>query len=217
MTVTVDAAGGTHGVGVSQISWSHTIGASANLLIVAGSSNNDYNSMSATYNGSAMTQLAYTGGMYCFYMLNPPAGTHTVILYNSVSRNIAGGSVSFNGVATYAPFGTPKTYNANSAVATTGSVVSDDGDLVFGAATIIVGGAEDYNRFTTDAAGQTRRFLENTWSNYTVGAVGSTKVGTSPSTSLNWNIRNSNNYRTIGVAIKGMGGKVFQVSPIVGL
>lgn len=107
---------GTNGTGSSSLSWSHTLGSGANILIVnvAGetATGNFGNSVvtGVTYNGVAMTKIAEAGNnggsnathvsMWVLIGASLPAvGAHTVaVTYTGSTTSQAGGGMSFKGV-----------------------------------------------------------------------------------------------------------------------
>jgi hypothetical protein len=109
MAIAFDAASGTiaAGTNTSTLTFSHAVGTGENrLLIVSGNGNQGPTaSVTATYNGVSMTEIAYsqdnTGtGMrtYIWYMLDPPSGAHNVVLSSS-TNTVVGGAVSYSGVS----------------------------------------------------------------------------------------------------------------------
>lgn len=92
-----------HGNGV-QISWTHTVASGSNILIVtAGAAcavSGQTGVLSATYNGVAMTKKiekassssGYWFNAAIFYLLNPPAGAHTVVVTTNFAPQFAEGS-----------------------------------------------------------------------------------------------------------------------------
>lgn len=145
MAITVDAVasantGDTAPVGTTPISWDHTVGEGASILIIQETSAVDGGSLppsiTVTYGGTPLTMLSGSqsyGGTYfetsIWYLLNPPAGTAEVeITYGQGMYCLGSGSVSLFGVDTSTPFGTPATANGTSidpAVTASGAVSGD--------------------------------------------------------------------------------------------
>lgn len=119
MAVTLDAVGPSttaqSGTNASSISWSHTVGTGATVLIVTAALGRipDSVNMGATYNGVAMTQLAKThtnnsiaGYLQTWYLLAPTAGTHTVQVsaaFGTSVDSLVGCSFSLFGTASQSP------------------------------------------------------------------------------------------------------------------
>lgn len=123
MAVTVDAVGpssaGQTGAAVATSTWSHTVGAGSDRLIVAGVSLG-YNTLTwprttATFAGLAMTskfgrsvgESTQNGFCELFYLVNPPSGVGSLVLTLTGAADISAGSVSFAGVDQQIPLGLP--------------------------------------------------------------------------------------------------------------
>lgn len=118
MSVTVDAVANSAAQSgtFSSYSWSHTCGASANLLVVLennAAGTGGVTPTSVTYNSVSLTQLtaaSIIGGTYfetgTWYLVNPPTGSaYTVAVTLPSSQAFGGsGSISFSGVNTTTPF-----------------------------------------------------------------------------------------------------------------
>ena len=129
--IAFDAAASTSGKNAASISWSHTVGTGASILVVGLAVEDTTSSIlspsSITYNGVAMTAVpssSATSGSstfdrsQLFYLLNPPSGVHTVaVSFGGAINNIAAGSVSLSGTT-----GAPGA--AAIATATSGSAIS---------------------------------------------------------------------------------------------
>jgi pectate lyase len=128
--VAFDAAASQSATNAASVTWSHTVGA-ANILVVGlateDTSTTSLNVTAVTYNGVALTAVAgstATAGTstldrtQLFYLLNPPAGLHTVaVTFGGAVNNVAAGSVSLSGVA-----GAPAAAGINTA--TSGTAIS---------------------------------------------------------------------------------------------
>lgn len=131
MAVTFDAAGSgnTTSTGATSLSWSHTVNASATLLLAAVSLDETNVApvaswVSITANSTSMTQFAsspventFAAGLWIFYLFSPPTGSVTLDATISGGADTTetdatiGGSLSFLGAAT---LGTPVTVPSNS-------------------------------------------------------------------------------------------------------
>ncbi|HVW20222.1 MAG TPA: immunoglobulin domain-containing protein [Opitutaceae bacterium] len=145
--IAFDSAVSKSGTNASSASWSHTVGSGANTVLVVGlaledTSSTVLNVSSITYNGVAMSAVpssAVTAGSstldrtVLYYLLNPPAGAHTVsVTFGGAVNGVSAGSISLSGVAQSAPAAagvnsstSAKTLSASASVATAGSWVVD--------------------------------------------------------------------------------------------
>lgn len=152
MAIALDATSLTSAVGAAgSATFSHTIGAGVNITLwvaffIAGNTTDQLSSV--TYNGVAMTQVMTpvidTGNgngpavFYMYYMGNPPAGAHNIVITNSAPTtsftNAAG--VSYSGTNTSSqPDGTTNGTNTNpttgAVTATITTATSGDWGLLF--------------------------------------------------------------------------------------
>lgn len=128
-------AAGTQGTGVASLSWSHTVGAGSDRLLVVrvANINSSVTVNNVTYGGVAMTALqSATSGsgtsqvrISMWYLVAPAVGTATVAVTLSASTRVQGYSNNLTGVSQVAPFGTPVTaVGTNNALAVTVTVGS---------------------------------------------------------------------------------------------
>jgi hypothetical protein len=102
MALAFDAASGwSYNGGGSTCTVSHTVGAGSNRILVAYVATlNTGATMSATYNGVAMTAVGSVVGsskIWSFYLLNPDSGTHDIVFTSNASADMAGGGLSYTG------------------------------------------------------------------------------------------------------------------------
>ncbi len=128
--IAFDAVASTSATNAATVTWSHTVG-SASILVVGlateDTSTTSLNVTAVTYNGVALTAVSgstATAGSstldrsQLFYLLNPPAGAHTVsVTFGGAVNNVAAGSVSLNGTS-----GAPTAAGINTA--TSGTAIS---------------------------------------------------------------------------------------------
>jgi uncharacterized repeat protein (TIGR01451 family) len=99
---------------VSSLTWSHTVGAVANRILLVDLSFRDGNvsATSVTYGGTALTLIGVQNGpgnqnrTEMWRLLAPPSGTANVVVNMSQSKEIVGASVSYAGVNQSSPLGT---------------------------------------------------------------------------------------------------------------
>lgn len=194
-------------------SWSHTIGAGSNMVLVVGLATEDTSTTSLnvtaiTYNGVAMTPVAgstATAGSstldrtQLFYVLNPAAGAHTVsVTFGGAANGINAGSVSLSGVAQSAPTAAAintatsgNTISASVAVATTGSWIVDVANSGASSSTL------------TPGASQTKR-----WgiSQSNSGGAGSTAAPATGTSTVSWTASSSSQLALSAAVFAPAGG-----------
>lgn len=152
MAVSIDASTLNQGT-----SFSHTVGASANLLCVIvhlqGGSGQDVTAVS--YNGVALTKgsgghSGYSEGAHIWYLVNPPSGAHTVSVTTINTNTVACSAVSFNGAHATSPIGGSNDTSGNSFTLT----VQGGSGLILTASTSN-GGAASINDGETSLLGDT--------------------------------------------------------------
>jgi hypothetical protein len=204
--VTFDAVGpssaGASAAAAASLTWSHTVGAGANALIVGsavGKSPETGLTTTATYAGVTMTPgtIIHSGGgtngyLRVFTLLNPAVGANNVVVtLSSSTADLTGGSISFNGagsfVAQYSATGNSATASATSSGSAAGGMI---------AAFVVDGGGT-----TSATAPSTSRFIKDL---NAATAGGNCAGATSPSTGSNvttaWSI-NADNWAVIGVEV----------------
>ena len=191
-------------VNVNNLSWTHTVGAGANRILIVGISYRDGNvsSTSVTYGGVALILIGAqnAGGNQnrteLWYLLAPSSGTANVAVLMSASKKIDAASVSFTGVSQTTPLGTFSTATAQSTAASV-NVSSAPGAVVID--TVTANG--DANSLAVNAS-QTQ--LWNTFSgNGDAGNArsgGSTKPGAS-TTTMSWTLGASKPWSMVAVSI----------------
>ena len=122
---------------VSSLTWSHTVGAGANRILLVSISFRDGNvtATSVTYGGTALTLIDSQNGpgnqnrTEMWYLLAPPSGTASVVVNMSAGKRIVGASVSYTGVNQGSPLGTSACANNTGLIASV-AVSSGAGQLV---------------------------------------------------------------------------------------
>ena len=202
-TITFDAASSAgSSSAATTLSWSHTVGTGNNRILVVGvvsedSTAADERISSVKFNGVNMTavpnstksRVVYSGSSYSstlrndlYYMLNPPAGTYTVLItYNGSISYRVGGAITLANVKQQAPEAII-TNGATAAAISTTLMVPNNGAWI-----VDVVGHSNSGTFTTSTA--TERWDKN--SNYNSGAC-STKAITSPgANTITWTFSGS--------------------------
>lgn len=115
ITFDISSAGTYTAPGTATMSWSHTVGASANILVVYTGdyiNGNVSNIPTVTYNGVSMTRATTKcasgfDSSYCdqmWYLVNPAVGAHSIVVTAPLNNTyLSGGAWSFNGVDTSNP------------------------------------------------------------------------------------------------------------------
>lgn len=153
---------------------------------------------SSTYNASAMTYLSYaTQSPYCkvraYKMLNPPKGTHNVVISFGANGSFNCGASSFYNVDQDTPHTTPTT-TAGWGTAITNNHTAASDQLVWD----IVGGDEDIGA-PSAGTGQTVNWSSGGFSGYPVAWSGSSReTGLGGTTPMTWTMTWS---RYAGIAI----------------
>lgn len=170
MAIAFDAASSGGTSSTSPVTWSHTVGAGSNTLLLVGVAVNSVTQSTATavsFNGVAMTKMTSLQGSNVALSTNevsiwalaaPAAGAHTVSVTTTLGTlpDLAGGSISYTGAAqTVTPDATGSTTNSST---TQGSqsfnvVTVTDNDWVVAIGNYVNNGATQ----TTLTAGQTSR------------------------------------------------------------
>jgi hypothetical protein len=121
--IVFDAIGaGDSGASQSPLTWSHTVGAGSNRIIVAGICERfaptKITGVTSSVDG-AFTQLIYGASGSIWYLVNPTAGAHTITASFSEAQNSAGNSASFSGVNQSSPFSAATQTEASTTYSTT--------------------------------------------------------------------------------------------------
>ena len=178
----------------SSLTWSHTVGANSNRILIVSISFRDGNvsASSVTYGGAALTLIGAvnSGGNQnrteIWYQLAPPTGTASVVINMTASKEVAGASVSYYGVSQSTPLGTYASAGNNGSTTASVSVSSAAGQLVID--TVTTNG--DANSLTvTFPASQTQVWNIFTGSGDAGNArgAGSTQAG-SATTTMTWTL-----------------------------
>ncbi len=146
------------------LTWSHTVGTGSHTMLIVGVAvRNNRTISSITYNGVAMTFIrrdipGTDVSSEIWYLANPAAGAHNVVVTSPVATTIEGGAISFiNASATIGNnAGGTGTAVTSSSVTTTSATGQEVVDVISmqSAATITVGGSQtqEVNRIGTAGA-----------------------------------------------------------------
>ncbi len=207
--IVLGSSAGTQGVGVSSLTWSHTIAAGSNRLLIVrvANINAGVSVSSVSYGGVALTELqtATSGGgpsnvrSSVWYRLAPAVGTANVVVSLSGSTRVQGYSTDLTGVSQTTPFGTVATATGTNNAPTV-TATGAAGDLMFDTAAA-QGGAGS----ATAGGGQAPISGSTGGTASDVLGMGSTKAGAA-SVTLSWSTTASSPWVSIGVAIKQAAG-----------
>jgi hypothetical protein len=208
---------GNYDYNTTSITWSHTVGAGNDRILVVRVSNINatVSVSSVTYGGTALTSLASaTSGAGAtnarasiWYLVAPPVGTATVLVTLSAKTWAIGNSDNYSGVSQYAPFG-PTASATGSSTAPAVTVTSATGDLVLDA-----GAAQGAAGAAAGGAGQTISSAGTGSATTDVLVFFSTKAGAASSTPMSWTLTSSSPWVDLGVAMKpsySVSGTVFE-------
>ncbi len=209
-------------IGISTLTWSHTVGGAANRALFVGVSTAatgigapSARVTSVTYGAQTLTRVTngfraspdLNNAVELFLLVNPTSGTNTITvnLFPTAANYVVGGSVSFGGVSQTAPTGAfvsaTNALNAPTNTATVNVTDSVAGDVV-----LDVLGTSFNAQSVVPNAGQIRRWRQlddtpNPPPPFSVGA-GSTKPGASPTVTTGWTLQNAQNWALGAIAVK---------------
>jgi uncharacterized repeat protein (TIGR01451 family) len=182
-------------------SWTHTVGAGNNRLLVVGISvmNAGSNSVnSVTYGGVTLTRIGTRsissgGSIYLTEMwslTSPASGSATVVVNVNNAASIAAGAVSFAGVNLSQPLGSFVSASGTAGTATVDATTSA-GDMVLD--TLTTPG----NITFTVGAGQTERWNASAGGSASVRGKGGTEPAVGQTTTMSWSL-NQNRIFALG-------------------
>lgn len=188
--VAFDAVSSTGGIGVTSVTFSHTVSGSNTLLLcgpvtTTSISSATFNAVSMGASVGTVSQGGYSATL--FSLAGAATGAHNVIISLGTSANIAAGCMSFNGVHQTTPLGTP---------------VTDSGVVDTLSATITIptngaGASIGFESFLTGVhtSGNTERYdLEN--GDGSLAGYGSSTVS-SGSVAMSWTLDAADSYAGI--------------------
>ena len=198
----------------SPLTFSHTVTAASNTLLVVGVTTTGAQATAATYNAVSMTQLAgtvntkipnATSTWYTLFYLVTSAttGAHNIVVTAAGATGISAGATSFANVNTASPLGTAVVTSAsNQNSLTTGAISSSTKDLVFDSL------FEDQSTpQTTPSPGldQTQRWNQNDITGGEINA-GSTKPGATSTTTTWTGLGTQWDATIVAMSIHGLAG-----------
>ncbi len=201
--ITPDATSSTSG-NTDVLSWSHTVGAGPNRILIVGVSNRRSNRTvtSVTYAGQNLTRVGtqLSGTNTCrldmWYLVSPPAGTATVVVTLSNGTDVIGGAVSFFGVDPLAPMGPFTSANGTGTNAAL-SVASDINEIV-----VDVVAAPGTALSLTPNAAQTPHWIIGTGNGGANVRGASSRLNGAPSVTMSWTLGASTDWAIGAVALK---------------
>jgi len=184
--------------------WSHTVGAGSNRVLVVGVSNRDGTRTvsTVTYGGVALTRIGLQNGagtanrVELWRLIAPATGTANIIVTLSGSTETVAGAVSYTGVDQTTPFGTFASASGTS-TAPSVAVTSASGEVVMDV--VAANGDSDG---ATVGTGQTQR-----WNDFTgtgggdIHGAGSTEPGAA-SVTMAWTLVASKAWAIGAVPVK---------------
>ncbi len=196
--VTFDSATSEQAAASNAVTFSHTVAADANALVVCGSNifGSFFSFVSATYNGDALVQVSSeTIGADTFYMwrlTNPDPGTHDVVLtWDGTGGAVYGYSASFKNVDSIA--GTFNTNGSGSSLSQ--SVASAADGMAMDCGYVSASGTPG-----TEGAGQTEITNDGL-----LPSVSSYKSSAGASTSFSWTLDGSVTWGYMGIGLAPAG------------
>lgn len=208
MALVYDTASSSNsgGSAASSLTWSHTMGAGSNgILIVAASYANPSTGLitGVTFNGVALTHIdssvanlgVGTGrAVDLWYLLNPASGANNVVITASGATSpLNGGAISLTGAS---GVGTSAKNNSTSSTSLSCTTSSGGSDIVVGAACC---------RTTTHAVGGSQTERYNTVQATNILSWGSTQAGGSSITTTFSQSGSADNFAIIAVPVTAAG------------
>ncbi len=134
--ILVDAASSSAGYETTNVTWSHTVGAGPDRVLVVGVSNHSNTQVSGvTYGGRSLALIVTRPGganntrASLWILVGPPPGTADVVVTLAGPEDVAGGAVSFTGVEQGTPVGGSASARGTGTTASV-TVASAPGELV---------------------------------------------------------------------------------------
>jgi hypothetical protein len=198
---------------VNSQTWSHTVGAVANRILIVGISFRDGNvsASGVTYGGTALTQINAQNGpgnqnrTELWYLLAPPVGTASVVVSMTASKTIAAASISFGGVNQLTPLGVSACAN-NTGTTASVSVVSTASQLVLD--TVTANG--DANSLTAGGAqAQQWNIFSGTGDAGNARGGGSTQTAGALTTTMSWTLGVSKPWSICAIPLLGSASPSF--------
>src|SRR2546427_236510 len=198
-----DAASSSNNSSAASLTWSHTVAAGSNRLLIVGISTTDSTCCttthdSVTYNTvQTMTKISeVTGGsdkVSIWKLVDPATGANNVVVTLSAPTNVKGGAPSWSNVDQTTPVGTAatNTWSSNFPSVTVASAAEEVVHDTIGA------NVDQDEGAVTVGAGQTERW--NIRTSHTGG--GSTEVGAA-SVTMSWTMVKNTSWAIVGVPIK---------------
>ena len=193
----------------TSVTWSHTVGAGSNRLLVVLLSDNPTDAVSSvTYGGVALTQLPgahVVGGtgaeVDIWYLKNPASGAANFVATWAAQGYLNAGAVSFSGVDQTTPLDTPVTATGTGRSASA-TVATDANNIVIDNLCLQESSAD--NPTATAGGSQTQRFNEV---NLAGGprSASSTQPGAA-SVAMQWAFTGAVQWALAAVAVKGASG-----------
>ncbi len=206
---TVDSSASASGALVTTLTWSHTVGAGTNQVLIVGTSiflSNKNNTVSGvTYGGVPLTSAGSIAGTrtraQIWYLVSPAQGTANVVATLSAAADIAAGSTSFNGVDPATPLGAFASATGSTAAP---SVIAQ---TIAGASIVIdTLAAEGDSLNATAGPGQTAQWnLATGQTNADVRGAGSVETSAQQSVQMTWTLTAGKPWALGAVSLNGVG------------
>lgn len=211
----VSSNGAFDNLGVTTLSWSHTIGTGSSRALFVGVSTSNtvlgtfpiQRVTSVTYGAQTLTRIGtqissdFRNAVEIFRLVAPASGvdTITVSLVPGSTNYVVGGAISFSGVNQTTPNGAFQSASGNSS--TPAVTVSDSvpGDLVLS----VLAASPVALNFVPQGAGHLLRWEGSVFfgGTFDIGA-GSIKPGATPVVTMNWQMTFADNWALGALAVK---------------
>ena len=207
----LDSISSGTGIAVSTLTWSHTISAGANRILIVGTSNTLATDSSktitgVTYGGAPLTRAGFQANgtkvrAEIWFLMNPAIGTANVVVTLPSATDLTGGSLGFTGVDPQTGLGT----FASASGSTTAPTVAV---AAIGNSSIVVDtlGAVGTTGTATAGAGQTARWNLSTGATTAdVRGGGSTELATASSVTMSWTLGTAHEWAIGAISVNGVG------------
>ncbi len=210
--ITFDSASNTAGNAVSSLTWSHTVGAGNDRILIVGVSIRGNGTVtSVTYGAQTFTSAGTvanggTNSAEIWTLVAPATGTANIVVTLSASKDFVAGASSFSNVDPTTPYGAFFSTTGNTSPISL-AVTSAVGEVVID--TVMTNG--DVGTLTA-AAGQTERWNNLTGANPSnARGAGSTKAGAA-SVTMTWTMGSGKSFSIGAISLKPVPPAILNIS-----
>ena len=188
----------------SSLTWSHSVGTGEDRLLIVEVTTKQTAVSSVTYGGTPLSFLDSAANddharVEFWYLVDPPAGTASIVVSLPMQDKITAGSVSYSGVDQSSPLGVWTAATGESATPSVGGIPANAGDVVIDVVASALGA-----KVITPATSQPALWTENIEpADQNVGGGGSAmEIEDDTSATMTWNLDKSRKWAIGAVAIR---------------